>query len=120
MLGNFSKTANVNFILIMFLIQYITKGPANTLIKRYLNNFTTSSLRDKITSSYNLIESIARATISLIASIILRITNVSGALLVIGCLITIVFVLLLDKMRGKVGLKPEEYNKKEIEFLELK
>ena len=104
----------------MFLIQFIAKGPFFTLIRRYLNNFTTSSLRNKIISSYNLIESIMRAIISLLASFLLRITNASNTILVIGCIVTIAVVLLLDKMRGKVGLKPEEYAKKEIEFLEIK
>ena len=60
-----------------------------------------------------------RAIITLLASACLRITTTSNTILVIGCILTIVFVLLLDKMRTKVGLKPEEYPKKEIEFLEI-
>ncbi len=119
-MGNFPFKVTLVFILAMFLIQFIAKGPFFTLIRRYLNNFTTSSLRNKIISSYNLIESIMRAIISLLASFLLRITNASNTILVIGCIVTIAVVLLLDKMRGKVGLKPEEYAKKEIEFLEIK
>ena len=61
-----------------------------------------------------------RALVSLLASFLLRITDASGTLLVLGCVLTIAIVLLLDRMRGKVGLKPEEYSKKEIEFLEIK
>ena len=117
---NFSFEITLILILAMFLIQFIAKGPFSTLIRRYLNNFTTSSLRNKIISSYNLVESIMRAIISLLASFLLRIDNSSNAILVIGCVVTIIVVLLLDKMRGKVGLKPEEYSKKEIEFLEIK
>ncbi len=107
-------------VLLMFLIQFVAKGPFYTLIRRYLNNFTTSSVRNKITSAYNLIESIARAGILFLASFLLRITNASNTLLVVGCVLTIITVLLLDKMRTKVGLKPEQYSKKEIEFLEIK
>ena len=104
----------------MFFIQYLTRGPFYTLIRRYLNNFTTSSLRNKITSSYNLVESIARAVITFLASWLLRFTTASNSVLVIGCISTIAIVLLLDAMNDKVGLKPEEYDKKEIEFLEIK
>lgn len=119
-LGNFPFGITLTLVLIMFLIQFIAKGPFFTLIRRYLNNFTTSSLRNKIVSSYNLVESLMRAGISLLASFLLRITNSSNTILVIGCVVTIIVVLLLDKMRGRVGLKPEEYAKKEIEFLEIK
>lgn len=107
-------------ILLCFLIQYIARGPFYTLIRRYLNNFTTATVRNKITSSFNLMESVMRAVITLLASALLRITTSSNTILIIGCILTIAFVLLLDKMRNKVGLKPEEYPKKEIEFLEIR
>lgn len=119
-LGNIPYTATAIIILLLFLAQYVTKGPFYVLIKQYLNNFTTSSLREKISSSYNLAESIARAMIGLIASYLLRFTTASNTMFIIGCIFTIVIVLLLDKMRGKVGLQPEEYAKKEIEFTEVK
>lgn len=119
-LGGFPFGTTITLILGMFIIQAIARGPFYTLIRRYLNNFTTSSLRNKITSSYNLIESLMRASIALLASALLKITTASGSVLVIGCIATIAVVLLLDKMRKKVGLKPENYKKNEIEFLELK
>lgn len=119
-LGNFPFMIMVTLMLLMFLIHYIARAPFYTLIKRYLNNFTTSSLRDKISSTYNLIESITRAIIALIASKLLNMTTPSSTIMVVGCIITIAAVLLLDKMSHKVGLKPEEYKKSEIEFLEIK
>ena len=67
-----------------------------------------------------MVESILRAAISLFASFLLRYIDSPSTMCIIGCIITIMLVLLLDKMRGKVGLKPEEYNKSEIEFLEIK
>lgn len=107
-------------VLLLYMIQFIVKGPFYTLIKRYLNNFTTTSLRSKISSCYNLTESIARALISLFASFLLRNIDSAGTMCIIGCFLTIALVLLLDKMEHKVGLKPEEYKKSEIEFLEIK
>ena len=64
-------------IIVLYAVQFVVKGPFYTLIKRYLNNFTTTSLRSKISSCYNLSESIARALISLFASLLLR--NIDSA-----------------------------------------
>lgn len=107
-------------IILLFTVQFFVKGPFYTLIKRYLNNFTNSSLRNKISSCYNLVESLARSLITLFASFLLRYTSSAGTMCIIGCVLTIVLVLLLDRMSSKVGLKPEQYKKSEIEFLELK
>lgn len=117
--GNFNMQITLTMLISLFLVQFLAKGAFYTLIKRYLNNFTTSSLRNKITSAYNLAESISRAILSLIASWLLQKTTTSGTVFVLGCIVTIALVLLIDKMRDKVGLKPEEYPKKDIEFLEL-
>lgn len=119
-LGNFNLNITLAILILLFTIQYMAKGAFYTLIKRYLNNFTNTAMRDKITSTYNLIESISRAAVALMTSWLLKITKASNAMLVIGCILTIVIVLLLDKMRTKVGLKPEEYSKKEIEFLDVR
>lgn len=107
-------------ILIMFLIQYSCRAPFYNLIKQYLNNFTTSSLRNKISSAYNLIEGILRALVSFMASLLLNVVTVSNSFIFVGCIFTILFVIFLDHMSKKVGLKPDEYKKKDIEFLELK
>lgn len=107
-------------ILLVFLIQYISKGPFYTLIRQYMNNFTTTSLRNKISSSFNLLESLFRSLICFLVSFLLRYMNTNYVLIIIGCIFTIVIVLMLDNMRKKVGLKPEEYKEKEIKILELK
>ena len=107
-------------VILLFTVQFIAKGPFYTLIRRYLNNFTTASLRGKISSYYNLVESLARSLISLFASLLLRYIDSAGTICIIGCVLTIILILLTDKMRYKVGLKPEEYKKSEIEFLEVK
>lgn len=116
----FPYTMTLVVILLLFATQFIAKGPFYTLIKRYLNNFTNTSLRAKISSCYNLTESILRSIITLFASFLLKGTTSASTMCIIGCVLTIVIVLLLDRMSHKVGLKPEEYKKSEIEFLEIK
>lgn len=107
-------------VLGVFLIQYIAKGPFYTLIRQYMNNFTTTSLRNKISSSFNLLESLFRSLISFTVSFLLRYTTTNYVLVMVGCIFTLIVVLMLDNMRKKVGLKPEEYPEKEIKILELK
>lgn len=112
----------INFItvILVFLVQYISRGPFYPLIKQYLNNFTNTSLRTKISSSFNLLENILRFLITFLASSLLRVTTTSITFIILGCIIGIIVVLMLDNMRKKVGLKPEEYSDKDINIQELK
>ena len=117
--ANISYMTNVITVLLMFLVQYITKGPFYPLIKQYLNNFTTASLRTKISSSFNLLENILRFCITFAASTLLRVTTTANTFTLLGCVLTIVVVLMLDNMRNKVGLRPEQYTEKDTKIMEL-
>ena len=117
---NISYEVNVVTVLIVFLVQYIARGPFYPLIKRYLNNFTTTTLRTKISSSFNLLENILRFLITFAASNLLRITTTANTFTILGCVLGIIVVLMLDNMRKKVGLKPEQYTEKDIKILEIK
>ena len=110
---------NVIVVLLMFLVQYIVRGPFYPLIKQYMNNFTTVNLRNKISSSFNLLENILRFLITFIASELLRITTTANTFTVLGCALAIIVVLMLDNMRKKVGLKPEQYTSKDKKILDL-
>lgn len=116
---------NLNFglalmiILLMFALQYTIKGPYYTLAKRYLANFTTSSMRTKISLVADLLYSVIKAILCLICSALLEITTTSYVYVILGCVFTVFFIFLLDYMKGTVGLKPEEYKKEEIEFQEM-
>lgn len=103
----------------MFIVQTVIKGPYYTLIKTYLSSFASHTMRTKILSVSDLSHGIARTILSLICSALLEITTTAYVFIIIGCLLTIFLVLLLDKMRHTVGLKPEEYSKKDIEFTEV-
>ncbi len=116
---------NLNFglalmiIFLMFALQYTIKGPYYTLAKRYLSNFTTSSMRTKISLVDELLYSIIKAILCLVCSALLEITTTSYVYVILGCIFTVFFIFLLDYMKGTVGLKPEEYKKEEIEFQEM-
>lgn len=103
-------------IVVLFAIQYAIKGPYVGLITRYLNNFTNRNIRPKISALRYLTANLATAILSLICSGLLAITSTANTFIIIGGVTTIGIILLLDYMRDKVGLKPEEYNDEDIRY----
>ncbi len=114
LLCNFNKLITVILVLIFISIQHAVRGPYYVLIKQYMNNFTNSEKRIKIATVNNLIENVITAILVFGASYMVDVFSIAYTTIIIGCISTIFFVLLLDHMRGTVGLKPEEYSKKEI------
>ena len=115
---------NLNYsfwiVMIAFALQFIIRGPFYTLIKRYMNNFSTSKARDKIYSVATFFESLSAFLVTALGSLIVEWSNSSYAFLIIGILSTIIILIVLSYMKTRVGLKPEEYKKSEIEMLNLK
>ncbi len=105
---------SIPIILILFTIQYIMKGPYHVLIKRYFNNFTNSEKRVKIATVNNIVENLIASILIFGASFILKIIPINYTLIVIGLVSLIAMALLLDYMKGTVGLKMESYGKREI------
>ena len=54
------------------------------------------------------------------ASNLLRVTTTANTFTILGCVLGVIVILMLDNMRTKVGLKPEEYTEKDTKILELK
>lgn len=94
----------------MILLYAIVKGPYYTLIKRYLNSFVSSSVTTKIYAATSKYDSILRSIAYLLSSYLLSITTTSFALVIIGSIFTLIFILLLDYMKTRVGLNPDEYS----------
>lgn len=103
-----------NLLIVMFAIQYMARGPYYVLIKRYFNNFTNSEKRVKISTANILCENTIAALLIFGGSYILEFADIKYTTLIIGCIATMAFVVFLDYMRNTVGLKPEQYSKKEI------
>lgn len=106
-------------ILLAYVMQYIIKGPYYTLQKRYLNSFSIPTMSTKIYSSCTFIEGIFSTIVYWICSFLLGLVSTSYAITILGCVFTIIFIFLLDYMKDKIGLKPEEYRKEDITFTEV-
>lgn len=103
-------------IVLLFAIQFAIKGPYLGLITRYLNNFTNRNIRPKISALRYLSSNLCTAFVSLICAGMLTFTTTANTFIIIGCIATILTVLLLDYMRDKVGLKPEKYTKEDLKY----
>ena len=84
----------------------------------YLKNFTTEKTRNKISFTYELITGIVASIMSLIGAAILECLNIKYAVILIGLMFFAIIIVVLDYMRTRIGLKPKQYTKKDLEFIE--
>lgn len=106
----------IPIVLIMYAVQKVNTSIWYILEAKYLKNFTKEETRNKITFTYEFIGGIAASIFSILGGLLLEILNVENAFLVIGLLALASMVVVLDYMRTRFGLKPEEYKKEDIEF----
>lgn len=119
-IGMNSNIVSIFIILILCSIHYICKGPYYTLMDRYLNSFSGSEISSKIYSAKSLITGVFSTIILQVASCIMDHFNSAQSLIIIGFSFLIVFIFVLKYMKTRVGLKPEEYRKSDIEYVNVK
>lgn len=113
---NLSFIVSLICILLMIILVGIVKGPYYTLMDRYFNSFSNPNVNTKIFSVKALVENLGRVILSSFASLLLGITTTAYTFIILGCSLFIVFIFLLDYMKTKLGLKPEEYSKEDLVF----
>ena len=102
--------------LIMLAIQNICAAIWYILEMKYLKNFTTEEMRNKITFTYEFIGAIAASIISILSGLLLKVVDIKTAFLIVGIVSFICMIIVLRYMKTRFGLKPEEYRKEDIEF----
>ena len=118
---NISKSiVGILIILSMYMLLGFVMGMYYTIIDRYLMNFTNKEIDTKVKGVYNLFRNIFKCIYGFLASFILGITTSSYALIIVGIIFTIVFILVNIYMKPRVGLEPERYSKEERKYDELK
>lgn len=113
---NINFTVSLISVLFTVMLLGIVKGPYPTLIQKYLNSFSNPNVNTQIFAIKSLLENLGRILLSLLSAFLLNITTTSYAFIIIGCILFIVFIFLLDYMKTKVGLKPEEYPEEDLIF----
>lgn len=115
---NISWIIKIVLILLMYVIQYALQSPYYTLSSVYIKNFTSLEIRTKIASTFDLIRSISQFSIALFASYLLTVATVGNNFIIIGCLFLIIMSAVLIYIKPRFGLKPENYKKEDIKFME--
>lgn len=110
----------IPIILVMLATHRICESVWYILEYKYLNNFTTEEIRNKIMFTYEFIGAIGASVFSILGGLLLDIINVENAYLIVGLLFLAIMVVVLDYMRTRIGLKPEEYKKEDIELVNIK
>ena len=101
-------------MLVLLTIRNITMSLYYILSERYLKNFSTPKTRGRISFASETITNIIESICLFVAGIVLDITSIGMATLWVGLLFLMIVVILLDYMRTRVGLRPSQYNKEDI------
>lgn len=115
-------TCNISFVvslvsvLFTILLVGIIKGPYYTLIQKYLNSFSNPNVNTKIFAIQSLLDNFGRVILSFFASFLLGITTTAYTFIIIGSIFFVIFIFLLNYMKTKVGLRPDEYSKEDLIF----
>ena len=108
--------AIIPIILVMYAIMKMATSIWWILESKYLKNFTTESMRNKLTFTYELIGKVSASIVTVFGAWLLKKMSVENAFLIIGLLALACMVLTLDYMRKRFGLRPKQYRKEDIEF----
>lgn len=106
----------IPIIIIMYAIMKMSTSVWYILEYKYLKNFTTEEIRNKITFTYETIVGIVMAIFAVIGSIVLKFFSTSQIFLLVSLAALIGIVLVIDYMRPRFGLRPKEYKKEDIDF----
>lgn len=109
----------MSLLLIALAILGIIQGAYRVAIKKYILNFTTSKVRIKITSAYYIVENLGKSLLLFVSGIILEFTTNSIACLIFTAISMFILTIILEYIKDKFGLKPEEYSPKEINNIKL-
>ena len=75
-------------------------------------------MRGKITFAYEFINGIVASIMSILGGLVLKVIDIKDAVLVVSLASLAILILILDYMRTRFGLKPEQYSKEDIEFID--
>lgn len=89
---------------------------SQVLVNRYLGNFASKKMISKIYSANSIIKNFIRMVIGVSGSILLASTTSANAMFIGGIVFFALSSAILIYMKPRVGLKPEEYSKEEIEM----
>lgn len=115
---NIPYIAVVTVILITYAIRRVDTGAYYVLIKKYLTNFTNEEVANKVYSAYGLVTGIGNTIVCAFGSLIVNYNNLKVSMIIFGAIFTVIMILVVIFMKNRVGLNPDAYRKKDINYKE--
>lgn len=109
-----TKNIAIPIIIIMYAIMKMCTSVWYILEYKYLKNFTTEKMRNKISFTYESIVGIVMAIFAIVGSLILKCFSVERTFLLVGLASFAGIILVIDYMKPRFGLRPREYRKEDI------
>lgn len=110
---------NMSTLLICLSLMGLVQGAYRVALKKYTLSFTTHKIRNRITATYYIAENIGSALLSLILGLLLNYTSNSVSCIIFAIASFIAIIIVLRYMKGKIGLKPEQYDPKDINNVKI-
>lgn len=113
-----ARIPQLAIIIFTYVLRMSDRGVFQIIRKRYMSNFMTPEMLTKIYAVYSLIASLFRMIAGAVGSYLLTFITIEYAMVVAGILFIVPILLLSQYMKKRIGLKPEEYSKKDVVYMQ--
>ena len=108
----------IGIIVATYAVRYLSTGFYYVLIKKYITNFTNGEVANKVYSSHSFVIGLGNLIICAFGAIISSNFSVKHSMIIFGIVFFTIMILILNYMRTRVGLDPNSYRKKDINYKE--
>ena len=108
----------VGIIVATYAVRYLSTGFYYVLIKKYITNFTNGEVANKVYSAHSFVIGLGNLIICAFGAIISSNFSVKHSMIIFGIVFFTIMILILNYMRTRVGLDPNSYRKKDINYKE--
>ena len=108
----------ISIIIINYVIRYTDTGLYYVLIKKYMTNFTNVEVANKVYAANELVTGLGNSIICIFGAIIVSHNNIMKSMIIFGIVFFLIIMMVLQYMKIRVGLKPNDYRKKDINYKE--
>ena len=110
---------NMSILLISLSLMGIVQGAYRVALKKYILSLTTHKIRNRITATYYIFENLGSALLSACLALLLNYTTNSVACLIFSIISFVILIFVIYYMKGRTGLRPEQYAPKDINNVKL-
>lgn len=115
--GMLKLDSNVGLIVLMMFIQSIIEGAYGISSERYITNFTSQEVRGKMLSILYLLQEIGTTIFLAIATLVLdKTASIYMSYMILGIAFLIIFIVILNYMKNRFGLDPNQYTEEDIKY----